>query len=84
MAQQASDPERLLTEIQAADLLRLSSRTLQAWRSQGVGPEYVKAGRAVRYRRPALIEWTERNTVVAAQLAPPVCKQRLAFGGVAE
>jgi predicted DNA-binding transcriptional regulator AlpA len=68
MAQQANDPERLLTEIQAADFLRLSSRTLQAWRSQGVGPEYVKAGRAVRYRRSAVIAWTEQNTVAAREV----------------
>jgi predicted DNA-binding transcriptional regulator AlpA len=84
MAQQASDPERLLNEIQAADLLRLSSRTLQAWRSQGVGPEYVKAGRAVRYRRSAIIAWTEQNTVVGVPLARPVFNERTAFGGVAE
>lgn len=57
------DFERLLTETQAADLLRLSSRTLQAWRSQDVGPEYVKAGRAIRYRRSALFEWMDRSTV---------------------
>lgn len=57
------DFERLLTETQAADLLRLSSRTLQAWRSQDVGPEYVKAGRAIRYRRSALIDWMDRSTV---------------------
>jgi hypothetical protein len=81
MAQQATDPERLLTETLAAELLRLSSRTLQAWRSQGVGPEYVKAGRAVRYRRTALIAWTEQNTVVAAPLVPAVVKQAHAVAG---
>lgn len=81
MAQQANDPERLLTEIQAADLLRLSARTLQAWRSQGVGPEYVKAGRAVRYRRSALITWTEQNTVVATALVPSGSKKSLADMG---
>jgi len=59
-----ADDERLLTEVQAADLLRLSSRTLQAWRSQGVGPPFVRAGRAIRYRRSALVSWTTENTVV--------------------
>jgi predicted DNA-binding transcriptional regulator AlpA len=83
MAQQASDPERLLNEIQAADLLRLSCRTLQAWRSQGVGPEYVKAGRAVRYRRSALIAWTEQNTVVAAHPTSAVTKDPLVLEGAA-
>lgn len=83
MAQQATDPERLLTEVQAADLLRLSARTLQAWRSQGVGPEYVKAGRAVRYRRSALITWTDQNTVVAAPLVPSITKEPVAGAGAA-
>ena len=83
MAQQANDPERLLTEIQAADFLRLSSRTLQAWRSQGVGPEYVKAGRAVRYRRSALIAWTEQNTVFATRSVPVVTEESNATAGAA-
>jgi hypothetical protein len=63
------DDERLLTEVQAADLLRLSARTLQAWRSQHVGPPFVRAGRAIRYRRSALISWTLDNTVIPQQLA---------------
>ena len=56
------DPNALLTEVQAADLLSLSIRTLQAWRSTNVGPPYVRAGRAVRYRRGALIDWANANT----------------------
>jgi hypothetical protein len=44
-------------------LLGLSSRTLQAWRSQGTGPAYVRAGRAIRYRRSDLVNWTETMTV---------------------
>ena len=55
--------DELLTEIQAADLLRLSVRTLQAWRTKGFGPAFVRAGRAVRYRHRDLIVWIEVNTV---------------------
>jgi DNA-binding transcriptional MerR regulator len=55
--------DELLTEIQAADLLRLSVRTLQAWRTRGFGPAFVRAGRAVRYRHQDLIAWIEVNTV---------------------
>lgn len=40
----------LLTEDQAAEVLRVSSRTLQGWRHRGEGPPYVKLGSAVRYR----------------------------------
>lgn len=55
--------DRLLTEAQAADHLNLSVRTLQAWRSRGFGPPFIRAGRAVRYRRADLDRWIEANSV---------------------
>jgi Helix-turn-helix domain len=58
-----NDPDALITEVQAADQLRLSVRTLQAWRTRAFGPAYVQAGRAVRYRRRDLIAWIEASTV---------------------
>lgn len=48
----AMDP--LLTEDQAAEILRVSPRTLQGWRHRGDGPPFVKLGSAVRYRRSDL------------------------------
>src|SRR5882757_3946285 len=59
-----NDLDVLLTEVQAADLLTLSVRTLQAWRARSFGPPYVRAGRAVRYRRRDLLAWTEAHVVV--------------------
>jgi excisionase family DNA binding protein len=59
----SSDPEALLNDIEAARLLSLSSRTLQAWRLKGGGPPFVRLGRAVRYQRAALAKWMESNTV---------------------
>jgi hypothetical protein len=59
-----TDNDALLTEVQAADLLHLSVRTLQAWRSKHVGPPFVRAGRAIRYRRCGLLAWVNANTVV--------------------
>ena len=41
--------DRLLTEIDAADRLSVSFRTLQQWRVSGGGPRFVKIGRCVRY-----------------------------------
>jgi predicted DNA-binding transcriptional regulator AlpA len=55
------DPDALMTEVEAADFLKMSERTLQDWRSQKRGPPFVKAGRAVRYRRRDLIAWSEKN-----------------------
>jgi predicted DNA-binding transcriptional regulator AlpA len=51
-----------LTEKQAARLLSMSHRTLQAWRRTGLGPSFIKLGRAVRYRRGDLIAWADANT----------------------
>jgi excisionase family DNA binding protein len=57
-----AEDDLLLNEVQAAKFLGLSSRTLQAWRSQGRGPAYVKVGRSIRYWRSALLEWMSANT----------------------
>ena len=58
-----SDDDALLNEVQAADFLNLSTRTLQAWRLQNAGPSFVRTGRAIRYRKRDLIAWIEANTV---------------------
>jgi excisionase family DNA binding protein len=54
---------RLLTQRDAATLLRLSERTLERLRLQGGGPLYVKAGRAVRYREADLEAWIAARVV---------------------
>jgi hypothetical protein len=53
----------LLNEAEAARLLNLSIRTLQAWRSRGFGPPYVRVGRAIRYIEKSLRDFVEANTV---------------------
>jgi predicted DNA-binding transcriptional regulator AlpA len=58
-----NDADRLLTEVQAAEILNLSVRTLQAWRLRGAGPSFVRAGRAIRYRHRDLLAWMDANTV---------------------
>ena len=58
------DPDSLLTEVHAARLLRMSERTLQTWRIKGTGPSFIRAGRAVRYRRCDILAWIEANAVV--------------------
>jgi Helix-turn-helix domain len=57
------DPNAGCTEMQAANFLGISVRTLQAWRVRGGGPPYVKIGRTVRYQRRALIEFQRVHTV---------------------
>lgn len=52
----------LLTERQAAAILDLSHRTLQAWRVRGGGPQFIKLGSNVRYRPADLDAWLAENT----------------------
>jgi len=39
----------------------ISTRTLQRWRLEGVGPTYVKLGRLVRYRQSDLDFFLDEN-----------------------
>jgi excisionase family DNA binding protein len=57
------ESDALLGEVHAAKLLNLSTRTLQAWRSSGSGPAFVRAGRAIRYRKKDLDAWVDANTI---------------------
>ena len=40
----------LLTEQEAAALLKVTVKGVQGWRHRGGGPRYCKVGRLVRYR----------------------------------
>lgn len=50
---------RLLNTEQAANLLCLSPRTLESLRLRGGGPEFLKLGKAVRYKPQAINAWIE-------------------------
>ena len=45
----SSSEPTVLTEQELATRLSLSVATLRAWRRRGVGPRFVRFGRAVRY-----------------------------------
>ncbi|PVE20644.1 hypothetical protein DC522_31085 [Microvirga sp. KLBC 81] len=46
-----------LLQTQLSELLKISARTLERWRVEGVGPTYIKAGRRVLYRREDVEIW---------------------------
>lgn len=50
------------TQSEAADLLRVSPRTLERYRVAGTGPRFVKLGRRVLYRASDLEAWAAANT----------------------
>jgi hypothetical protein len=55
--------DRRLTVDEAADVLAVSVKTLEAWRRLGKGPVFVKLGRSVRYTMRALDDFTRDRTV---------------------
>lgn len=55
--------DRRLTVDEAAAVLSVSVKTLEAWRRLGKGPMFVKLGRSVRYTMRSLDEFTRDRTV---------------------
>ena len=51
------NPEELITNDQAAKLLGIEPATLVTWRSEKRGPDYLKVGRLVYYRRSDINAW---------------------------
>lgn len=57
------DDETLYGEVVISKQLDCDEKTLQAWRSRGGGPPFVKVGRLVRYRGADVKRWIESRTV---------------------
>ncbi|QUS38627.1 DNA-binding protein [Tardiphaga alba] len=49
----------LLTQKEAAKILKLSTRTLERLRVNGNGPKYSKLGGVIRYQPACLTEWVD-------------------------
>src|SRR6266508_460343 len=58
----SADEEPFLTEPEAAEIIRVSPRTLRRWRVAGTGPPVAGfAGRRALYRRSELLAWIRRK-----------------------
>jgi hypothetical protein len=53
-------PERL-TERDLAALWRVSERTLQRWRSQGCGPDWMRIGSRILYSRATVLAFEDQH-----------------------
>jgi predicted site-specific integrase-resolvase len=51
----------LLDTARVAEILGVSRPTLERWRTQGVGPRFVRHGRWIRYRLRDLEDFLERG-----------------------
>lgn len=55
----------LLDERSTSALLHVSPRTLERWRAQGRGPEWIKFARnCVRYERRAIADFIQAKRIV--------------------
>ena len=54
---------RLLTQSEAARVLRLSERTLERMRVSGTGARFVRCGRSIRYRLSDIERWIAARVV---------------------
>ena len=52
-----ANANELMTGAEAAEFLRISPKTLPRWRWEGSGPNFVRVGRKVFYRRGDLAEY---------------------------
>lgn len=55
----------LLTAPEAAEVLRTTTAALAAHRHRGTGPDFVRAGRRILYRRSAIEAWLHDVEAVA-------------------
>ena len=62
----SSSQNRILTDVEVAERLGVSRFTVRSWRLKGVGPRFLKMGRAVRYRSEDVDEY-ERQALVETQ-----------------
>jgi excisionase family DNA binding protein len=63
----ASSDKQTLTDVEVAARLGVSRFTVRSWRLKGVGPRFLKMGRAVRYR-PQDVDEYERQALVDPQM----------------
>lgn len=62
-----SGRERLLTDLEACEYLRIRNRQLYAWRMQGLIP-FIRIGRAIRYRQRDLDAALDALTISRGQI----------------
>ena len=58
-----------MTDLEVASRLGVSRFTVRSWRLKGLGPRFLKMGRAVRYRAEDVDEY-ERQALVETKARP--------------
>lgn len=66
-------PEKWLSTSEVAEMLSVTSRTVEHWRNIDKGPTYVKLGGSIKYREEDVLAWLAANIV-----QPGKCKEESA------
>lgn len=53
----------VLRERELAEYWKISLRTLQRWRAEGFGPDYILIGGTIRYRMVDILDYEARHTI---------------------
>lgn len=64
-----TDPDELLNQSKVAKILGTTEKFLEARRTRGGGPAFVKVGRLVRYRKSDVDRWLESRRVTSTSEA---------------
>jgi hypothetical protein len=70
----AGDDDDLLSPEQAAEILDKSPSTLSRWRSEKIGPPYIKNGGTIEYRRGDLKDYRLRQRRLVPERAPVLAR----------
>ncbi|GJL85431.1 MAG: hypothetical protein DHS20C02_12060 [Micavibrio sp.] len=62
LAKLANKMPKRMTEVEVAECLSLSRKTLQRWRKSGEGPPFIRIGRSIRYPADELEAWLTKRT----------------------
>jgi predicted DNA-binding transcriptional regulator AlpA len=64
-------PDRLLTQVEVAERLRVAPRTLEHWRYEGRGPSFVRISpKIVRYRESVIEQYIAEREQGLLDLSP--------------
>jgi hypothetical protein len=56
--------DKLLTSVEVANKLRISTATLANFRERKTGPAYIRVGRQFKYPYKALVEYIKKLTTI--------------------
>jgi excisionase family DNA binding protein len=62
--------DEVMTTEEVAAFLRVSKKTVEKWRHEGVGPRRYKVGRHLRYLRSEVLAWVKTHEVTPETLDP--------------